>query len=1170
MRQTKVNGSKGFFRNRRLVLSVAAVVLAYALLGFFLAPWLVKNTAISTVRESYGAELRIEKVAINPFVLSLRIDGLEMDDPNGDSVGRLEQFFINFQLSSVFRWALTFSEIRFDSPELFLVRGDSGDFNLAFLAVTEADAAIQEEPSILRLIVQDFAVNDAALHWNDAVPAEPVATTFGPVDVQILNLSTLSEREGQQDVVITTETFGTLSWNGSLQLNPLRSVGSASVKGSHFPLMSAYMRDSAGFEVVRGNADIKLDYAIDTSNGGDLEASIDNLNLTFNDVLLRTFGLTASDGSDIDRDVLEVPRFNIDGGTLRFPERAVVIGTIAVDDSVLSLYRNDSGDLNILSKSATSTEAVEDDTTAQDATSNPAWSVSLDRFGINRMAIGLIDDSVTPQSNIGVKNLSVGISGIDNSPGTIFPTEMSLSTPSGGTVSSKGTITVFPDPIVDLEVAVAEISLAVLHPYIKTLADVDLDSGVLGMTIKLHTGPEEPLSLVGDLAITDFLISETDEGSTLGRWDAFALNQIAFSLAEENLDISEIRIDRAYGDIFIAEDGSVNLGRVAPGRQSSETTAAEKETVVSVDKDAAAAEIPILVTIGRVSINDAAADFADYSLPLPFAAKIASLNGTLTTIASESAEPSEVALEGKVDEYGLVRVSGTVTPLQPALNTDLNVRFENVAMPKFSAYTVPFAGREIASGKLDLDLGYAVQASELVGRNKIVLRDFELGEKVEHPGAMSLPLGLAVALLKGPDGSIDIDLPVRGNVDDPEFRYGSVVGKALLNLVVKVVASPFALLGKLVGAEADELEFIGFQDGRADLTPPEQEKAAKLAEALTLRPELTLEIHGVVDREADGLALRTALLDQFIDEQIGTPVTGDEVMYGERKTEILEDLYVETLVVDDQENALVEMRVLYTTAVTDDAGKLIESFDELAYVNELRRQLIDVQPMAERDLVELGVARAQNLKSAILTAKPAVERQIAVGNPQAVERDADDVIRMKVSLAANGGKASSVSTGSTDAPTFEEIANTEVSGLLDDPIELADEGLSEEPVQLNGRLSIADLEGVEWQFREFVSGDILSAERDVTLTVDGDAIGGQGPCNRYFASVTEGAGAGELSLGPVGSTRMMCPPDVMTAEMIFMDALSSVVKFSFVAGDLVLTSQQDGSIRTMVFEASGN
>jgi hypothetical protein len=134
---------------------------------------------------------------------------------------------------------------------------------------------------------------------------------------------------------------------------------------------------------------------------------------------------------------------------------------------------------------------------------------------------------------------------------------------------------------------------------------------------------------------------------------------------------------------------------------------------------------------------------------------------------------------------------------------------------------------------------------------------------------MSLPLGLAVALLKDPEGKIDIDLPVRCNVDYPEFRYGGVILKALANLIVKIVASPFALLGNLLGVEASELEYINFLQGRADLTPPEMERAAKIAEALTLRPQLVLEVSGVVDREADGLALQTAKLQQIVDARIG-------------------------------------------------------------------------------------------------------------------------------------------------------------------------------------------------------------------------------------------------------------------------------------------------------------
>ena len=231
-------------------------------------------------------------------------------------------------------------------------------------------------------------------------------------------------------------------------------------------------------------------------------------------------------------------------------------------------------------------------------------------------------------------------------------------------------------------------------------------------------------------------------------------------------------MDKPYGDILIAADGSVNLGRVSKVEvgepaDESETETAPQESNAESAEDTQKSELA--VTIGRVVIVNASADFQDQSLPLPFLAKIAELNGDITTIATSSREPSTVELEGKVDEFGFVRVTGTVTPLDPKLDTDLHVAFQNVEMPKFSAYTIPFAGREIASGKLDLDLGYQVKDSELVGENKVILRDFELGEKVEHPGAMSLPLGLAVALLKDPEGKIDIDLPVRGNVDDPEF-----------------------------------------------------------------------------------------------------------------------------------------------------------------------------------------------------------------------------------------------------------------------------------------------------------------------------------------------------------------------------------------------------------------
>ena len=742
------NNLRDFSANHRIkLLSVAAVVLLYAVLGFFLAPWLIKKNAI---------------------------DALEMDDPNGEPFARLDQFYANFQLSSLFRWALTFAEFRFDAPELFIARDASGEFNLA--------------------------------------------------------------------------------------------------------LLSAYIRDNAGFEVVRGDAGVELDYSIDTLDGGQFQARVDNFDVSFDGVLLRTFGLTASDGTNIDRDVFEIPRFRIDGGSLRYPEREAEIGSISIEDGVLGLYRNASGDLNILHHKAPSEGVAEEVGVDDDTSAGTDWAVSLDRVDIERIEIALIDDSVSPAADIGIQSLDVSVAAISNVPDARFPLNVSISTRGGGSVKIEGEVGALPAPAADLDLVVEGIKLTLLAPYMKNLADVSLDVGDVGLNASLHVGPEETLSLSGDAEISNFLITETDEGSILGSWD------------------------------LLAADGSVNLGRVAPGKQSAEEVT--NEEALEPRSDEAQADpteaLPLAVTIGRVLINDASADFADLSLPLPFDVKIAELNGTLTTIASQSSEPSEATLEGKVDEFGLVQVSGTLTPLQIALNTDLKVNFENVAMPKFSAYSVLFAGREIANGKLDLFLGYRLEASELVGENKIVLRDFELGEKVDHPGATSLPLGLAVALLKNPDGTIDIDLPVRGNVDDPEFRYGSVVGKALVNLVVKIVASPFALLGKLVGAEADELEFI---------------------------------------------ALRTLRLDELVEERISAMASedGDDETYAKQKRQVLEEFF------DDA--ALAEVRTRFTTE---------DNFDELAYTNELRSQQIAAQNLAEVDFVALSAARAANVRAATM------------------------------------------------------------------------------------------------------------------------------------------------------------------------------------------------------------
>ena len=326
-------------RYKKPMIIAAAVIIVYALLGFFLAPWLIDRTATNAVRDNLGVELTLQKVSVNPFVLSLQIDGLELDEPSGDPFLTVERIFINFQLSSLFRWALTFREFHIESPKVRLARDGDGDLNVGFLAkqpAEPADTEAAEESGPPRLLIQDFAITDSAVDWNDDVPPEPVDTSFGPIDIAISELNTLPDRSGLQDVVITTESQGTLSWNGSLQLNPLRSEGSASIKGSHFPLTSAYLKHEIGFDVDEGSVDVELDYSVDTRPDGTLAASVSNLEMSVGDLAARTFN-EALGRTGEDRDVLKLPLVRLWGGEFQWPEKTVSASGFSIDDGVISL-----------------------------------------------------------------------------------------------------------------------------------------------------------------------------------------------------------------------------------------------------------------------------------------------------------------------------------------------------------------------------------------------------------------------------------------------------------------------------------------------------------------------------------------------------------------------------------------------------------------------------------------------------------------------------------------------------------------------------------------------------------------------------------------------------------------------------------------------------------------
>jgi len=270
-------------------------------------------------------------------------------------------------------------------------------------------------------------------------------------------------------------------------------------------------------------------------------------------------------------------------------------------------------------------------------------------------------------------------------------------------------------------------------------------------------------------------------------------------------------------------------------------------------KPATAASKPLAIHVGGIAINDGSANFADFTLTPFFATAIQQLNGQIGTIDSRQAKPASVNVAGKVDRYAPVTIKGSVNPFDPMASLDIATSFKRVELTTLTPYSGKFAGYRIRKGRLSLDLHYLITQGQLKAENKVVIEQLQLGEKVDSPDAVNLPLKLAVALLKDTNGTISIELPVTGDLNNPQFSVMPIVWQTLRNLVLRAAQAPFKFIAGLVtGGGSEDLGTVSFAPGSSDLNPDAQKALITLAEALKQRPALRLEIEGTAARSSDG------------------------------------------------------------------------------------------------------------------------------------------------------------------------------------------------------------------------------------------------------------------------------------------------------------------------------
>lgn len=557
----------------------------------------------------------------------------------------------------------------------------------------------------------------------------------------------------------------------------------------------------------------------------------------------------------------------LDRARVASDHRGVAAGVLALRGGRLRVERDAAGRVALAERLKRRDAAAPDRPPAAASPANDG-PMRLEALQLHDFAIALKDASVQPALAIGITDLQAEAKGLSRDLDAAVPVSLQLRVDRGGRLEARGRV-VPGAPAADLQLALNDLSLVPAQPYVARATTLKLSGGRAATQGRLRVDAKG-WRYDGGFDVRGVRFDEAATGDRFLSWDR--LHSPSLAASAQGLRMRELRADGLGAKLVVARDRSVNVAQVMRPAASKPTTPARAPA------SAAGVAPPYAFAIDRIRVAGGSVDFADLSLALPFGTRIHELQGQLVGLANRGTAPAQVELEGKVDDYGLARAAGQVRLFDPTAFTDLKVVFRNVEMAHLTPYAATFAGRRIASGKLSLDLEYKLQQRRLAGENRVVMDKLVLGERVESPSALDLPLDLAIAILQDAEGRIDLGIPVSGSLDDPQFSYGQLIGKAIANLLTRIVTAPFRALGALLGGGAGEqaLESVAFDAGRSDLLPPEREKLAKVAAALARRPGLAVSVQPRFDPQGDAQALRERALRAAVARATGHSVAAGE------------------------------------------------------------------------------------------------------------------------------------------------------------------------------------------------------------------------------------------------------------------------------------------------------
>lgn len=884
---------------KRIFYGLGLLIVVYIAVGFKVVPIVLKDQLIKNLDENLTQKTDIGKIEFNPLTLKIVIHDFKIFDSNELTTISFKEFLVDFSLlRSIKQQNIRFKDITLKEAFVNVIQDKDGNLNLSNLvkpSLNNEEPQKEEErsSSTIEFLVSKLTLDNANIQYSKQGEV-PYLLNLKNINYTLYDLGTYKNSLSSNDLTLKLNEYTSISIGGAFKLQPFKAYGKVSIEDLRLKEFLTYKKDMLNFDLDKNaNLNLILNYNIDTTNEFALTLSTDKFE--FNNLNLKQ-----NKNPLVNLEKLDIKTFNFDLQNQNIAFDSVDLENLKAN---MILDKNGINFVNLINIPSTKEEKNKE-LKVEEVTSKPQdvpkpWNINLSNVKVNNSDFifnDKVNNSISQSKafNVNLTNLAIIGSNIDLA-------GLVLENPNLSYINNNNNISLmaknaninldkllFKDNILDIN------SLSLKTPdldFNDEISKIDIQTSNINLAVNSFLLDKDNIS-IKDIKLLKSSINMNDKinntqlqakdiqinvNNLTNKKDALSVNSIKLlepnleflnvndktKILAKNLDleIKKISNSKAGFKIEKANLNKPNISVVLAKKDAvkenekpvkEEEKVVQKEQKVVTNKKDSSSQTKI--NVGPVNITNGIFSFEDKNLPLPFKTTVTKLHGKISEFKNTKSSTTNLEVKGVVDEYGVAKITGILHPNNIKLLTDINLIFNNIAIKNFTPYSGKFIGREIKGGKLDLDLKYNIQESNLEAKNNIVITQLEFGEKVESPDAVSLPLDIAISLLKDSKNVININLPVSGNVDDPQFAIGSIVWKAFVNLITKAVTAPFSLLGAMFNFSENEISSVKYGLLEDEVGPIQKETLDKISQILKARSEIAIKLTGSYDMNTEGYA----------------------------------------------------------------------------------------------------------------------------------------------------------------------------------------------------------------------------------------------------------------------------------------------------------------------------